>query len=484
MSNDKKKKSLFSSKKFRHGGFSVMMIAAVIVIVALLNVVISTMDNTWGLSYDLSNNKLYTISAQSKKVISEIDQDVKIYALMQSGSESSTVENLLENYRKLAPDYIDVTVVDPVQNPTFANQFTSETLSINSVIVTNGDGSRYRVIDQYDMYEFGYTQNYQSYVKAFIGEQKLTNAISFVTADQVANAYFLTGHQEVSKSDLGFLVDYIEGENLVVDNIDVTSIGLLKQGDILIIAAPQSDLSEDERVAIKEFLENDGYMIYLTDATCPQLPAFESLLDLYGIKLDHTLVVEGSENYYYRAPVYLVPDIEDHAVTAGLVANEQVAVLPYATSLTLPNVVHNDIKVTPLLTTSKAAFGRVDLESAETEKEEGDLDGPLTVAMALSRINADGEDVGEKIAVFGASGFVTSSSFYSISGNTDLLLGAIRWMNGEADTMTIVGKNLMTNSLRFNSTAEMYTMAAIAVIVIPVLVLVAGLVVWLRRRHL
>ena len=104
--------------------------------------------------------------------------------------------------------------------------------------------------------------------------------------------------------------------------------------------------------------------------------------------------------------------------------------------------------------------------------------------MALSRINADGEDVGEKIAVFGASGFVTSSSFYSISGNTDLLLGAIRWMNGEADTVTIVGKNLMTNSLRFNSTAEMYTMAAIAVIVIPVLVLAAGLVVWLRRRHL
>ena len=228
MSNDKKKKSLFSSKKFRHGGFSVMMIAAVIVIVALLNVVISTLDSMWGLSYDLSSNKLFTISAQSKKVVSSVDEDVKIYALMQSGSESATVENLLENYRKLAPDHIEVTVIDPVQNPTFANQFTSEALSVNSVIVTNGDGSRYRVIDQYDMYEFGYTSSYQSYVKSFIGEQKLTNAISFVTADEVANAYFLTGHQEVSATDLTFLVDYIEGENLVVENIDMTSIDKLK----------------------------------------------------------------------------------------------------------------------------------------------------------------------------------------------------------------------------------------------------------------
>ena len=178
MSNDKKKKSLFSSKKFRHGGFSVMMIAAVIVIVALLNVVISTMDSMWGLSYDLSSNKMYTISAQSKKVLSEVDEDVKIYALMQSGSESHTIEKLLDNYRKEAPDYIDITVVDPVQNPTFANQFTNETLSVNSVIVTNGDGSRYRVIDQYDMYEFGYTSSYQSYVKSFIGEDA---SIDFVT---------------------------------------------------------------------------------------------------------------------------------------------------------------------------------------------------------------------------------------------------------------------------------------------------------------
>ena len=270
MSNEQKKKSPFSSKKFRHGTFAVLLIAAVIVITVLLNVVVSTLDNVWGLSYDLSSNKLYTISAQSKKVVSAVNQPVNIYALMQTGSESTTIENLLENYRKLAPDYIKVTVVDPVQNPTFANQFTQESLSTNSVIVTNGDGSRYRIIDQYDMYEFGYNSTtYQSYVKSFIGEQKLTNAISFVTAEEVKNAYFLTGHQEASSSNLSYLTDYIEGENLVVDDISVTDIDKLKKGDILIVAAPKSDLSEDERVALKAFLEDDGYMLYLTDATCP-----------------------------------------------------------------------------------------------------------------------------------------------------------------------------------------------------------------------
>lgn len=477
------KKKFLSSPKLKHGGLSVLIIAAVIVVVVVLNVAVSALDKGLGLSYDLSNNKLYTLSAQTQKAISALDKDVKIYGLMQTGSESTTVENLLENYRKLSPDHIEVTTVDPVANPTFAKQFTSENLNINSVIVTNGDGTRYRVIDQYDMYEFAYS-GYQAYPKSFIGEQKLTNAIGFVTADEVANCYFLTGHQEMSAANMAHITDYIEGENLIVGDISVTNITDLKAGDILIICMPQNDLSEDERVAIKGFLENGGYMIYMVDATCPALPVFESLLDLYGIGIDHTLVVENDENSYYQAPVYLVPDITTHDITAGLTANNQVAVVPYATSITMPAISDADVEVSTLLTTSKKSYIKTNLDSTTPEKEEGDKDGPATVAMALRRVDQDGNDAGEKIVVFSGAGFVGSSTFYALSGNTDLMLGAIRWMNGEADTVTIVGKNLMTNSLRFNSTAEMYVMAVIAIIVMPVVILVAGLIVWLKRRHL
>ncbi len=481
------KKKFLSSPKLKHGGLSVLIVAAVIVVVAVLNIAVSALDKGFGLSYDLSNNKLYTLSAQTQKAISALDKDVHIYGLMQTGSESTTVENLLENYRKLSPDHIEVTVVDPVANPTFAKQFTSETLNTNSVIVTNGDGSRYRVIDQYDMYEMSYTytsSGYSYYPKSFIGEQKLTNAIGFVTADEVANCYFLTGHQEASAENMAHITDYIEGENLIVGDISVTNITDLKVGDILIVCMPQQDLSEDERLVIKDYLENGGYMIYMVDATCPELPVFESLLDLYGIGIDHTLVVEGDENAYYSSPVYLVPDITEHDITAGLTANDQVAVIPYATSITMPAITDDDVEVSTLLTTTKKSYIKTNLDSTVAAKEDGDKDGPATVAMALRRVDADGNDAGEKIVVFSGAGFVGSSSFYALSGNTDLMLGAIRWMNGETDTVTIVGKNLMTNSLRFNSTGEMYVMAAIAIIVMPVIILAVGLVVWLKRRHL
>ena len=161
-------------------------------------------------------------------------------------------------------------------------------------------------------------------------------------------------------------------------------------------------------------------------------------------------------------------------MTAGLTENEQVAVLPYATSLSLPAIEHDDIEAQAILTTSADSYAKVDLNSTVVEQEEGDLSGPLNVGIALREIDMDGNDAGAKIVVFGSAGFVTSSTFYGISGNTDLLLGAIRWMNGETDTVTIIGKNLMTNSLRFTSTAEMYAMAGVGVFLMPVVVLAAG----------
>ena len=284
-----------------------LLIAAVIVITVLLNVVVSTLDNVWGLSYDLSSNKLYTISAQSKKVVSAVNQPVNIYALMQTGSESTTIENLLENYRKLAPDYIKVTVVDPVQNPTFANQFTQESLSTNSVIVTNGDGSRYRVIDQYDMYEFGYNSTtYQSYAaSSFIGEQKLTNAISFVTAEEVKNAYFLTGHQEASSQQSVVPDGLHRGRKPCRGRVSPSPISTSSRRAISSSSPrPQSDLTEDERVA-HQGVPRGRRLHAVPDAmpTCSRsCPGLSRCSTCTASPMDHTLVVEGNENAVLPQP--------------------------------------------------------------------------------------------------------------------------------------------------------------------------------------
>lgn len=478
-------KNIWNNKKFRHGGLSAVLAVIVVAVAVLLNVGVSMIETRFNLSVDMSKNQMFSISEQTKRTLSSLDEPVKIYGLMRTGNENVYISELMDNYRKLAPDYITTQVVDPVQNPTFARQFTDVELSENSVIITNEDGSKVRAIDYYDMFELGYdSSTYSTYARSFKGEQKITNAITFVTADSVTNAYFLSGHKEVALSDLSYLIEYLEGENLAVSELPGTELSKLQQGDILIIASPQTDLTDEERQIIKEFLENDGYMLYMTDPGYGTLPNFESLIELYNVTFNHDVVMETSQSNYYNYPTFIVPNVGTHESVSGLTENSQVAVLPYAQSFTLPQIEQTAISVEAILTTSEGAYGKTNLESTTAEMEDGDIPGPLTVGLVIREVDQDGEDAGTKIVLLGNSNFVTNQSFYGLSGNTDLFLGSVKWMMGQSDTVTIVGKNLLGNSLRFTSALQMYVLSGISILGLPLVVLVCGMVVWLRRRHL
>ena len=305
-----------------------------------------------------------------------------------------------------------------------------------------------------------------------------------MTADSVTNAYFLSGHKEVALSDLSHLIEYLEGENLAVSELPGTELSKLQQGDILIIASPQTDLTDEERQIIKEVLENDGYMLYMTDPGYGTLPNFESLIELYNVTFNHDVVMETSQSNYYNYPTFIVPNVGAHESVSGLTENSQVAVLPYAQSFTLPQIEQTTISVEAILTTSEGAYGKTNLESTTAEMEDGDIPGPLTVGLVIREVDQDGEDAGTKIVLLGNSNFVTNQSFYGLSGNTDLFLGSVKWMMGQSDTVTIVGKNLLGNSLRFTSALQMYVLSGISILGLPLVVLVCGMVVWLRRRHL
>lgn len=480
-------KNIFAKQSFKRGGYSVLIAVIVIAAVVLVNIGVSLVDDRFGLSVDMSANKLYSITAQTKKTVSELSEPVKIYALMRQGAEKTYIVEMLDNYRHINPDMVSYEIVDPVKNPSFASQYTDLNLSEDSIIVTNGDGTRARAISNYDMFEMAYSQTTGStYAKAFKGEQTVTNAIIFVTAESNISAYFLTGHQETELANFSYITQYMESLNLRVESLPGTALDKLQKGDIIIIPSPATDLSEGEYEQLRAFLEDDGYMIFMTDAGRTELPYFEALLELYNVKLNHDMVVEGDANSYYMAPEVIIPklSLDSHASVAGLAQNNQVAVFPYATSLSRTPLQSDSIKVDTVLASSSAAYGRADVYSTETQKVQGDLDGPLDVGYVIHEVDDQGNDVGTKIMLFGNSSFLTNQNVAGISGNIDLFLGSLKYLMGEVDTVTIVGKSLVDNSLRFTSATQIYVLAGIVVIVVPLLVLIGGLVVWIRRRHL
>ena len=124
---------------------SVIFIAVVIVI----NMIVSTIPSKYS-EIDVSNQKLYSIGDETKKILKDLDKDVTIYQIAQSGSEDEKITNLLKKYEDESK-HIKVEQKDPVVNPKFVSEYTSDNLSSNSLIVVCGD--RNKVIDYNNIYE-------------------------------------------------------------------------------------------------------------------------------------------------------------------------------------------------------------------------------------------------------------------------------------------------------------------------------------------
>ena len=142
------------------------------------------------------------------------------------------------------------------------------------------------------------------------------------------------------------------------------------------------------------------------------------------------------------------------------------------------------IEIEPLLVTSDDAWGRTDYTSTAPDKEEGDIDGPFNIAVAIADKTWD-EKIGKyhetKLVVAGDAEFI-DSRFASI-GNADFILNSLNWLQDKQESISIRPKSLLSQYLNINAFQRLL-FAGITVILIPLIILGAGLVMWLRRRHL
>ena len=202
---------------FRGGSYSLIMTAIVLAILTVANVFVSALPTTLT-KYDMSSSKLYSITSNTKAVVNALKEDVTIYWIVQAGEEDQVFENLLGKYDSLS-DRIEIVKKNPDIYPTFAKQYTDETVKNNSLVVECGDRSRFISYDDIylqktNMYSF-------SSSRSFDGEGAITSAIDYVTSEELPKLYALEGHGEAELPET--FSDKIEREN-----IEVESISLLK----------------------------------------------------------------------------------------------------------------------------------------------------------------------------------------------------------------------------------------------------------------
>ena len=477
---DKKKLiGTISKKHIKNGSYTMVMSVIFIAVVIVINMIVSTIPSKYS-EIDISSQKLYSIGDETREMLKDLEKDVTIYQIAQSGSKDENIANLLKKYEDESK-HIKVEQKDPVVNPKFVSQYTSDDLSANSLIVVCGD--RNKVIDYNNMYETSIDyQTYSSQTTGFDGEGQITSAIGYVTSENLPVLYTVEGHGEKD-------MDSSIKEDIEKANMDIKSLNLLTEGsvpddaDCLFIDSPSTDFSSDEKDAIIEYLENGGKAMIFSDYTTEDMSNFDAILENYGVQRTDGVVFEGDNQHYaMQMPYYLVPTINSTDASSGTASAGYYVLAPYAQGIKKLDDVRDTVTIESILTTSDQAYSKTDLNSSTIEKEDGDVEGPFDLGVSITESLDDDKET--QIVYYSTSNLMDSQTNQMVSGgNEKLIMESLKWMTDteESASVSIPSKSLEVSYLTITDyDAAFWKICTIALI--PGIFLVIGFVVWIKRR--
>ena len=456
---------------FRGGAYSLALTAMLLAVLILVNVLFRVLPTSMT-KFDISAAKLYSVTSNTKNVVTNLTQDVNIYWIAQPDKEDEILRNLLNRYETLS-DHIKVLKRNPDVYPAFAEAYTEEEVLNNSLVVESGDRSRY--ISFNDIYLTQPDMSSYSYSASFDGEGAITSAIDYCVNAEQPILYQLEGHGELPLPDV-FL------DQLTKANMELKTISLLNTEEIpqdcaaLLIHGPSTDLSTEETSILKDFVKEGGKLLVMAGPT-PEgiLPNLYEILEGYGITTQRGVVVEEDRAHYaFRTPYVLLPRIENSSITEPLIAEHYYPIVPIAQAL-IADPGNPDIEV--LLSTSPASFNKPEgYKMQDYEKTEGCTDGSFAVAVSVKN------DTEGQIVWYSSSLFLDPLyNAYSSGANVDMVMNTLTDMIGENESLAIRSKSLNYNYLTISeSTAAMLKVLLIGVF--PLTYLGIGVAVVLTKR--
>jgi hypothetical protein len=467
------------SKGVRYGGYASLITFAVIVGLIVVNLIVQQFD----VQADMTENSIYTLSDQTREIIDSLEQDVDIYVTASRGDANQQLLEALQVYGTASPR-IAVEVIDVDTNPGFASQYDPEGEGLrNGSIVVAGEDN-FRVIQQRDLYSISYRNPNNPQVLGLNVERRITNALIFVATGETPTVYELTGQGEVPLSRVGI------AQELERDNYEVESINLIQESEvpsdaaILAVIAPRSDITPAEADKIRSYLDEGGRGFFAVDLSAGEIPNINALLEDYGVRYNRGVVIEGDDRYHTGNQFYLVPDLAEHEILEPLSEERIPVMFPISMPVEPVEPRRRTLTLEPLLTSSEDSWLRTDLESDQTERIEGDVDGPHTLAMAVWDRDSDTGESTTRIIVTGSANYLGPIGPYgTVRGNTEFFLNSASWLHNRQDTISIRPKFTFLLPMNLNQ-AQILIFSGVFIVLIPLGLFVGALVVWLRRRHL
>ena len=263
--------------KFDHVLYSVVGVIAVLVIIVAINL----LGGLFKVRSDLTENKLYTLSSGTKKILNKLDTDVVIRFYFSKDNASvpvplrtyaQEVQDLLEEYQQFGHGRIKVVKLDPKPDSDAEDSANLDGIEGQEVNLTDKVylGIAVSCLDAKT------TIPYLSPDRETLLEYDLSRAISSVanpkkTVIGVMSALPVTGRQappmmmqqrQQSSQPWIFLTEL--EQNYVVHDIPMTTDKIGDDVSVLLVVHPQG-ISDQAQFAIDQFLLRGGKMVALLD---------------------------------------------------------------------------------------------------------------------------------------------------------------------------------------------------------------------------
>ena len=507
MKENKKEKSLNKIKEKKVSKFiemikkrwlvdgtkTILLVAIIIGIFIAINSFMQKLNLT---PIDLTQEKINTLTQESKEKIKNIDKDLNIYFI--GFSEDDENFNLTKQYNK-ANEKIKVELVDINNRMDLVQKYGIENDSTGIIIEC---GEKSKVLTEQDLV----TYDTSSYETINIAEEKLTSSIMSIVSDKIPKIYFLEGYSDEFslQKNMNYLNMFLENEVCEVSSLNVISTGKIPDDcDTLVITTPSKDFDNIATNAIINYINSGRNILWLNAAQTQNLNLsnVNKILDLYAINpFDKGLIIENdidnmvTNSQGQSIPNYIVPEIEYSEILKD-VYNSIGVVLFNATKINIneDKLDEQKVEMQELITTTEKAHFITDFNNIQNAKSDEDGKSFIVGAKLEKTIQeADEENnqkgIVSKLIIYGenafASDYIMTNDSYtpaiSYNKNKDVILNSLAYL---VDRPEDIVARKSTGAVTYTATAKQDLNVRIIIFVVPILIIILGIIVWQVRRR-
>lgn len=498
--NSKKKKTKspkaprqkMSKARFNHTIGALVITAVVLVATILLNVVVSLMsDKLPGMSIDLTSKGAFQLSETSIKLAQNVKKDLKITFLddkqsYRSKASSNTyyaqVMAIAEEYgkynNKISAEYVSI-----VDNPNLENKYPQETLSADNIIVSCGD--KYRILDQYDIFNVKSYYSTYSYIASSKAEEAFDGAILSVTSTESTKLAIV---EDNSTEDFTYFKNILEQNNYELVSVKLEQEDIPKDAKMLIVFTPEKDFSKTAAKKIRTYLENNKEygknMLYIPSSKTYKTPNLDEVLSDWGITVGDGLAYELESSSVYGRNMYdgILCYMGSNAFTSKFDDNSAPVISSYARPITLDS----DAETQSLLQYSSKS-GVCPSDADDSYDFTGNAKGNIIIAgYGVNGIFANDKKSSDKIStvfVFGSSTMFEKTILASTYSDQKYILAMLSESCGRVDQeISVEAKELTQYDVQIDNNSAS-VIGLVCYVGLPIAVICAGLIVFVKRRN-